>query len=39
MSNEQVTPETQGVTAELLAAVDLVLRSRAWRDADFECVW
>ena len=39
MSNEQVAPETKGVTVKLLATVDLGLRSRAWQGANFECVW
>jgi hypothetical protein len=39
MSNEQVAPETKGVTVKSLATVDLALRSRGWQGANFECAW
>jgi hypothetical protein len=39
MSNEQAAPETEGVTVQLLATVDLGPEIEAWRGANFECVW
>jgi hypothetical protein len=38
-SNEQAAPETNGVTSELLATVDLGPEIEAWPGANFECVW
>ena len=39
MSNEQVAPETKGVTVKVLARLTLPARSRAWQGASFECAW
>jgi hypothetical protein len=39
MSNAQAAPETKGVTAELLARVDLGPEIEGWQGANFECVW
>ena len=39
MSNEQMAPETKGVTVKLLEVVDLGPEIEAWQGASFECVW
>jgi len=39
MRNEQVAPETKGVTTKLLAALDLGPEIEAWQGANFECEW
>ena len=39
MSNEQAAPETNGVTAELLATVDLGPEIEGMAGANFECEW
>jgi len=37
--DDQVAPETKGVTVELLALVDLASEIEAWPGASFECDW
>jgi hypothetical protein len=39
MSDEPVAPETKGVTAELLAKVDLGPDIEGMAGANFECEW
>jgi hypothetical protein len=39
MSNEPAAPETEGVTAELPATVDLGPEIEGMAGANFECVW
>ncbi len=39
MSNQPAAPETKGITAELLATVDLGSEIEGMAGANFECVW
>jgi hypothetical protein len=39
MSDEQATPETKGVTAEVLASVDLGPEIEGMAGRDCECGW
>jgi hypothetical protein len=39
MSNEQAAPDTKVLRWGYLQRLTLALRSRAWRGANFECVW